>query len=174
MDGDGVVAPAPVGFYRFSEARYFDFDFDGKLSDDERDEDADGLTNYDEATGRMTPQYWMGCYKKEKPFPITYAGTDLVDPDSDGDGVRDGADDQDHDDIPNLMELSRNAATGRVLFASCNTELAPEDPSPLKGMVNPYNPCLPYTDSRTCERHPALEKPYFPFDAEAPFYQVLN
>ena len=30
--------------------------------------------------------------------------------DTDGDGVRDGADDQDHDDIPNIMELSRNAA----------------------------------------------------------------
>ena len=35
----------------------------------------------------------------------TYAGTDLVDADTDGDGVRDGADDQDHDDIPNIMEL---------------------------------------------------------------------
>ena len=174
MNRDGVVAPAPVGDYRLSEGRYFDFDFDGKLSDDERDEDADGLTNYDEATGRMTPQYWVGCYKKEKPFPITYAGTDLVDPDSDGDGVRDGADDQDHDDVPNLMEMSRNAAIGRAYGASCAADKNATDPNPIQGRVNPYNPCLPYIDSRTCERHPSLDTLYFPFDPEAPDYQVLN
>ena len=49
---------------------------------------------------------------KEPPYLITYAGIDLVDPDTDGDGVRDGADDQDHDDIPNVMELSRYEASG--------------------------------------------------------------
>jgi hypothetical protein len=59
---DGVLRGAPAGNYRYSELRYFDFDYDGKLSDDERDEDADGLTNYDEATGRMTPGFWAGCY----------------------------------------------------------------------------------------------------------------
>ena len=59
----------------------------------------------------MTPEYWTACYASEKPYTITYAGTDLVDADTDGDGVRDGADDQDHDDIPNVMELSRNAAS---------------------------------------------------------------
>ena len=57
--------------------------------------------------------WWTDCYTGETPYPIAYAGTDLADPDSDGDGVRDGADDQDHDDIPNIMELSRNMATGR-------------------------------------------------------------
>jgi hypothetical protein len=175
MNLDHAVAAAPVpGAYMWSEQRYFDFDFDGKLSDDERDEDADGLTNYDEATGRMTPGYWTGCYAKEKPFPIAYAGTNLVDPDSDGDGVRDGADDQDHDDVPNLMELSRNAASGRMPGVICNDKDAVENPAPLKGAVNPYNPCLPYTDSRTCERHPSLANPYFPFDASTPFYLVLN
>ena len=40
--------------------------------------------------------------------------------------------------------------------------------------VNPYNPCLPYVDSRTCERHPAIESPYAPFDPAAPNYFVLN
>ncbi len=186
MNRDGVLRAAPGSvdtdadtipdeFYVYSEARYFDFDFDGKLSDDERDEDADGLTNYDEASGRMTAGYWKGCYDKEKPFPIEYAGTDLVDPDTDGDGVRDGADDQDHDDIPNVMELSRNAASGRLIVgSSCDEKAAPVSPTPLKGVVNPYNPCLPYTDSRTCERHPSLSNPYFPFDADAPFYMVLN
>ena len=91
-----------------------------------------------------------------------------------GDGVRDGADDQDHDDVPNLMELSRNAASGRMPGRICTDKDAVENPAPLKGAVNPYNPCLPYTDSRTCERHPSLANPYFPFDASTPFYLVLN
>jgi prepilin-type N-terminal cleavage/methylation domain-containing protein len=56
------------------EDRYYDFDLDGKLSDDERDEDADGLTNFDESTGRLLAGYWAGCYTSDKPFPITYAG----------------------------------------------------------------------------------------------------
>jgi hypothetical protein len=88
-----------------------DFEGDGYLSDDERDEDADGLTNYDEAHGRMLLTYWNSCYAGEKTFHIGYAGTDLANPDSDGDGIRDGADDQDHDDIPNLDELSRIASS---------------------------------------------------------------
>jgi hypothetical protein len=95
-----------------SELYYNDIDGDGYLSDNERDEDADGLTNYDESHGRMLLAYWNSCYAGEKPYHTAYAGTDLVDPDSDGDGVRDGADDQDHDDIPNLDELSRIAASG--------------------------------------------------------------
>jgi hypothetical protein len=157
------------------EERYFDFDLDGKLSDDERDEDADGLTNYDEATGRNTSGYWVACYTSEKPYPITYAGTDLVDGDSDGDGVRDGADDQDHDDIPNVMELSRRAAADpRLRDGVCGKDTGAASPLPVHGRVNPYNPCLPYVDSRTCERHPAIEKPYAPFDPNTPNYLILN
>ena len=68
--------------------------------------------NNDEPHGRRTAGYWAACYADEKPYTTTYAGTDLVDPDSDGDGILDGADDQDHDDIPNMMELSRNTASG--------------------------------------------------------------
>ena len=162
LNQDGALAP--------HEERYFDFDLNGKLSDDERDEDADGLTNYDEATGRNTSGFWAACYKKEKPYPITYAGTDLVDPDSDGDGVRDGADDQDHDDVPNLMELSRlDAAWGvRGPDGGCGQDVAPASTMPVHGWVNPYNPCLPYVDSRTCERHPALDNLYAPFDDKTP------
>jgi hypothetical protein len=104
--GDNAFGESP------SELNYYDIDGDGYLSDNERDEDADGLTNYDEAHGRMLASYWSSCYAKETPYHIAYAGTDLTDPDSDGDGVRDGADDQDHDDIPNVDELSRFAASG--------------------------------------------------------------
>ncbi len=60
------------------ELRYFDFDGDNRLSDDERDEDADGLTNYDESHGPMLPAFWTGCYKKEKPYPVPYSATDLA------------------------------------------------------------------------------------------------
>jgi hypothetical protein len=107
-----------------AELFYNDIDGDGYLSDDERDEDADGLTNYDESHGRMLQTYWNSCYQsvREKPYHIAYAGTDLADPDSDGDGVRDGADDQDHDDVPNLDELSRISASGlddRKGFRDC-------------------------------------------------------
>ena len=87
---------------------------DGWLTDDERDEDADGLNNFDESHGCMIDHgYWTALYDKETPYPVEYAGTRLDDEDTDGDGVRDGADDQDHDDMPNMMECSRNAASGR-------------------------------------------------------------
>ena len=158
--------------YYVAERQYFDFDFDGKLSDDERDEDADGLTNFDESSGRMRSEYWAGCYSQEKAFNVPYAGTSLVDGDSDGDGVRDGADDQDHDDIPNLMELSRNAASGRHLGEGCGKE-GVEDPSPAFGRVNPFNPCLPDPNSRTCPRHPGLQGAPAPFDG-SPNYYVLQ
>jgi hypothetical protein len=104
VDRDGTESDA--------ELYYNDIDGDGYLSDNERDEDADGLTNYDESHGRVLPTYWNSCYEGEMPYHIGYEGTDLADADSDGDGVRDGADDQDHDDIPNLDELSRIAASG--------------------------------------------------------------
>ena len=89
-----------------------DYNRNGFLSDNERDEDADGLTNYVEAHGQLTRGYWAACYPMETPWQPEYAGTRLDDPDTDGDGVRDGADDQDHDDLPNLMELSRILASG--------------------------------------------------------------
>jgi hypothetical protein len=170
---NGTVSSSPEPGYAFSEQYYYDYDSDDKLSDDERDEDADGLTNFDEAHGRMLYDYWTACYKKEAGFGITYAGTNLVDPDTDGDGVRDGADDQDHDDIPNMMELSRNAASGRTVITSCNDEFAPTDSSPQRGRVNPYNPCLPYIDARTCTRHPGVAGSAAPFD-NSPNYLVLN
>ena len=51
-----------------SEKYYYDEDGDGWLSDDERDEDADGLSNYDETHGRLTTEYWKSCYGGEKPY----------------------------------------------------------------------------------------------------------
>ena len=61
-----------------SELYYNDIDGDSYLSDNERDEDADGLTNYDESHGRMFRAYWKACYAMEKPYYIDYQGTDLA------------------------------------------------------------------------------------------------
>ena len=157
-----------------------DLDGDGFISDDERDEDGDGLSNYDEAHGRMLPGYWSACYGQEAPFKIHYAGTSLVDADSDGDGILDGADDQDHDDIPNLMELSRYDASGRF---DGKRECVPPDPPPgattpiqnhpqAYGQVNPFNPCLPARWSRTCLLHPDLAGDSAPFDLSPDWYAL--
>jgi hypothetical protein len=189
-------APGGTGFYDIrdanlsggapspTEAQYFDFDGNGYMADDERDEDADGLTNYDESHGRATPQYWTGCYTMEAAHPIEFAGTNIADADTDGDGVRDGADDQDHDDLPNLMELSRYAASGLIdwqpgshcriadglefseidLNGDGKPDAANLNHPNAYGRVNPFNPCLPAVNSRTCDSHPGMQGAGAPFD----------
>jgi hypothetical protein len=181
MNRDGTESPtSPGGGYWRSELYSFDFDDDGYLSDEERDEDADGLTNFDETHGRMLPAYWTSCYSVEKPFHLGYAGTSHVDADSDGDGVRDGADDQDHDDIPNIMELSRNAASGlddtEPTEGQCSPRKNPALPTPLHhagtyGRVNPFNPCLPARWSRTCPSH-YNETTGAPYDGSPNWYSL--
>jgi IPT/TIG domain len=192
---DGTVAP--------SEASLADIDDNGYISDGERDEDADGLSNVDELSSRMQPGYWAVCYKAidETPYPVKYDGTDLTDPDTDGDGIRDGADDQDHDDLPNAMELSRSAASGGfkdwfkkpcnvdatlkngpdtdgdgkpdwVVKHPDNAPVAPEtEPTPQYGRVNPFNPCLPFVYSRTCTLSIELGTEVTPFDS-SPWYAL--
>ncbi|HWM12138.1 MAG TPA: hypothetical protein VNO82_22450 [Solirubrobacteraceae bacterium] len=170
INRDGVESATIVAGYALPELTYYDLLPDGYLSDDERDEDADGLTNFDETHGRLTAEYWDGCYASETPFGLTYAGTDVSDADSDGDGVRDGADDQDHDDIPNIMELSRLAASGLWdAERSCKPlEGLPSPPDThhpdAYGRVNPFNPCLPADLSRTCTIHPNFAGDAAPFD----------
>lgn len=169
----GPPAATASGDYRRSEVGYYDFDANGIVTDDERDEDADGLTNFDEAHGRMLPSYWSARYPGEASYYVAYRGTDLADPDSDGDGVRDGADDQDHDDLHNLAELSRNAASGRPLENPAKPP-EPPNPDPAKGHVNPFNPCLPFTTSRTCNTHPPFEGAWAPFGTGEKIYYVFN
>jgi hypothetical protein len=160
-----------------------DLDGNGYISDDERDEDADGLSNYDESHGRMTPEFWNECYDEETPYRVAYAGTSIVDPDSDGDGILDGADDQDHDDLPNVMELSRIDASHLDDRKNGITCKEPDPPAgaatpiqrhPLRyGRVNPFNPCLPAVWSRTCTKHHNINGDSAPFD-ESTNWNSLN
>jgi IPT/TIG domain-containing protein len=151
-----------------SEATYFDESGDGYVNDAERDEDADGLSNQWEATGCMTQSYWNGLYDKESPYYLKWDRADfrLDNGDSDGDGIRDGADDEDHDDIPNVMECSRAAAAVG----------APADS--WQGFVNPFNPCLPHPASRSCNQHPQVgpgAKKWAPYnETEYPNYYLIK
>ncbi len=146
--GPTVVTPATTDL---------DIDGNGVLTDDEKDADSDGLGNWDEQHGRMTPEWWAGNFGAEHPYVGTTGATPLlqpsfVDADTDGDGVVDGADDQDHDGLANLDEINRY----RVVDAS--------------GMlwVNPFNPCLPDYESRVCTLHPPLSNPWAPFPLPKP------
>lgn len=93
-DGNQKSDPKPVG-----DQWWNDVDGDGVLSDDERDFDGDGLAN---AIELLAPEFatW------EPPFPGTFR-PDVFTRDSDGDGVPDGQDDQDHDGISNIEEYSK-------------------------------------------------------------------
>ena len=92
-----------------------------------------------------------------------------------GRGLGRGFVDQDFDDVPNLMEISRNMAGDYPIQARhCDSSKATFDPSvPVQALVHPFNPCLPDVNSRTCQRHPQLGQKYPPFDPDwEPF--VLN
>jgi hypothetical protein len=170
MDWDNTVTTVAravdlSGAQTRAELTYWDLDRDTYVSDDERDEDADGLTNYDEVSGPMSAGWWKACYPEEGEYPIPYVGTQPYDADSDGDGILDGADDQDFDDIANIMELSRNMAGDVPRNGSCAGAGTFNAAAPWKTYVNPFNPCLPDQSSRTCQRHPMMAAPYAPFIA---------
>ena len=119
-----------------------DLNGDGFLTDDEKDVDGDGLTNWDESHGRMVPSWWQGAYPTELAYTLTYLQTDWLDRDTDGDGLPDGADDVDHDGYANAGELDRDS---------------------LSIWVQPFNPCLPDPTSPVCARHPPFDPVYPPF-----------
>jgi hypothetical protein len=85
----------------------------------------------------------------------------MADPDTDGDGVLDGADDQDHDGLTNQFEIERPAnwldtyiSLATVPRDSGGDPIAYPFPSPLNpwARVQPYNPCKPLW-SYTCHLH---------------------
>jgi hypothetical protein len=181
LDGGGLRNDTALGTYPWAETSPYDRHGrsggslpDGKLSDDERDEDADGLTNWIELRGPMLPSWYKSMYKSERPYNVTYAGVDPTDPDSDGDDVRDGADDQDHDDIPNYRELSRIMVLGVEDAEDDDLADPAETLHAAAGQVNPYNPCLPYTDSDTCPISIPFDNPWAPFDSTNPDNQYYS
>jgi hypothetical protein len=152
------------------EDKYYDGDRDDHLDDGERDEDADGLPNQWEVTGCMKQATWAGIYKDEDQYYLKYSADDfqLDDEDTDGDKVLDGADDEDHDNVPNVMECSRYMA-GRGAGAY-----------PWQGFVHVFNPCLPHPKSATCNDHLVVgpgAKKWAPFDDDGTYmdtYEIKN
>jgi IPT/TIG domain len=137
---------------------YLDGDRDGNLTDDERDFDGDGISNVNEFNITGTQVWWNAIDWRYQPHGTAtsyieppyarrvFSDLDATSPDSDGDGIPDGADDQDNDGWPNFveMQLSRRQSGYRV---------------------HPFNPCLPDPHAYVCSRYVFLdEAPWPPFD----------
>jgi hypothetical protein len=156
QNSGGKVPTTPATYY-------LDFNHDGNLTDDERDEDNDGLSNEVEFNTTGTQEWWKDVVWPIKPHgsgdsyvepPYTARLFNDPDPtvnDTDDDGIADGADDQDNDGWSNFveMQLSRWQTGYRV---------------------NPYNPCLPDPHSIVCSRHPPLDpsRRWAPWDVTGP------
>ena len=166
----------------------FDLWGDASWRDDERDADADGLSNWlESARGPGRASYWPGFWKVEvrsiEPWKKTaycapaeeqrpgeydqrpFADLDLADPDVDGDTLLDGEDDQDNDDYTNITELYEvvydldgNGAGGlNPIWCGKPEDAIPSiDRGGVDWAINPFNPCAPDPNSRTCP-------PYIPF-----------
>jgi hypothetical protein len=150
----------------------------GCLSDDERDEDGDFLSNAEEVNLMMTGPDYVQKLFKEPAFKLTSIdGTDPLDPDTDGDGIVDGIDDQDHDDFWNVEEIRRGTESSvEVKHADGPDQDTDPDPSTAgdtgvrTGLwVDPYNPCLPAIYANHCPDGVLLGgTPWRPFyDADA-------
>jgi hypothetical protein len=154
----GAAAPAPG-------QEWFDHDNNGRVSDDEKDVDGDGLSNWIElakkengpaankrpgcafAPSNGNPDWaqaeiFTDCGAGPRPNANTFVPLDqlafqqfrpdYLDPDTDGDGINDSTDDQDHDLYSNVEEIT---AGGDGLY------------------TGPQEPCDPNPESPGCERH---------------------
>lgn len=153
-NGDGVYTPGTTIFD--DSPGWFNYTNESTLSDDEKDIDGDGLSNYDEAHGPLSsPDWWTKdpISKNDGTYYISYTGTNWLNPDTDGDGLPDGSDDQDHDGYTNIEEDYGAYVAGP--FMATATGLGHDI------NVHAFNPCLPNLMSPACTRHPT--------DAYAPF-----
>ncbi len=115
------------------------------VTDDKKDVDGDGLGNWVEVHGYGQPNWWTVVYANELPYALRpWAGPDWLNPDTDGDGLKDGADDTDHDGYSDAVEMNGERTNGM--------------------WVQPFNPCLPDPSSQTCSiYHPLPESSWEPF-----------
>lgn len=178
-DGDQTTGPVQsVASYpdvNPSYAQYADTNGDGVVQDDEKDADNDGLPNWDELYGHETQSWWNAWSSKhnEVPYPQTYGALDWLNPDTDGDGLVDGVDDQDHDGYANFEEISRDFATryfrthnafGWDPANSLNDIVRSLVPATaVTAVVNPFNPCLPDPTEGSCMKHPPMDGAPSPF-----------
>jgi hypothetical protein len=188
VNGNGDVGSDPgdvLSFQSWSLGSYVDADTtplgwmnnDGCfLSDDEKDIDGDGLSNYTEQHGPLQAQSWWNTYvPKAGTFPVAYAGTNWLDRDTDGDGIPDGADDQDQDGYTNIEESlpigdpKDDTNQARSVWAWPASD-EPAGVSNRHPNIDAFNPCLPNRLSPTCPRHPAggPAAGYAPFQDQSP------
>jgi hypothetical protein len=121
-----------------------DLNGDGALTDDERDADGDGLSNVVELHYRGVQSWWEGVMTNEPRYTLRhFADLDPTLTDSDGDGVADGADDQDVDGYSNIEEMQLRRAQDPSAPTAQETPL----------LVDPYNPCMPNPHAETCSRY---------------------
>ncbi len=150
-----------------------DQDGNGVLSDDERDADGDGLANWDESHGQMIETWWPAIHDGTgQPTESKYPDINFLDnadlpqkdafanSDMDGDGVLDGADDNDHDGLSNQFEVRRpsdwltDAFSGDPTTWNSDTPAFGVGPNPW-AYTNPFNPCKPFNSDR-CHTHPPI------------------
>ena len=182
-DGTQATVPTPAPDPN-GPLYYLDMNRNGVLSDDERDADGDALSNWDEAHGRMTADWWKSAYDGtagplETPYTVKFGPLSLVDPDSDGDGVLDGADDTDFDGLTNAFEVERPWNWGATYVSTgyethnYNSSENQADTTPLTpgstpgfryySRVQPFNPCKPVWSER-CHIHYPFG--YYPLDED--------
>ena len=163
----GMIVPPPFSDTNYSGPAFAVYSLDrmgrdgedGCLNDGERDEDNDYLSNNVELNGALSGEaYWEANFK-EPPYKNSFEGTDWLDRDSDGDEIVDSRDDQDRDDFWNIEEITRAPDLDPNQAATPNHYL----------WVEPFNPCLPSIDSRTCPPVVlASMEPWRPFYKETP------
>jgi hypothetical protein len=172
VNGDGVIDGNDLwGFTDLNGNGVYDAGLDvpswnnywgtSYLHDDEKDIDGDGLPNFDETHGALSgPAWWLtdAVSKKDGTYYLPYSGTNWLNPDTDGDGLVDGADDQDHDGYTNIEEDYGLYIGGRFMAYAASHN------APIN--VHAFNPCLPNVMSPACTRHPVAEQ-YAPFKQQS-------
>lgn len=171
-DGDGLTLANELRAWRYT-GRPFPLSYSdgnpftgGRPLDSDKDVDRDGVKNYTEVAGPLSgPDWWerfvkdYGCSKdyveSRYPGPL-YTGLSFVDPDSDGDGVLDGADDIDHDGLTNAEEgnivanpdgsfpRSPRPDNWCQVYVSTGNGAHSGEPNPDRyARLDPFNPCKP-------------------------------